>query len=233
MTKGPYILVENWEGKNNAAENWERFKQLGTYRNLSTVWLTATRGTMQTKVAFNWINIAAGFNQPLARVCVEGCEVGAAYNYGIAQILAHPQLSKFEYLLTVEEDNTAPPDALQKLFISIAEVDAVSALYWIKGANGCPQIWGNPNEEGFAPQSPLVDAVQRCNGIAMGFALWKLKMFKDPGFEYGQWFKTVNEDGMNMTQDLYFWAKAKKLGYKCAVDTRVKVGHVDQDGVIW
>jgi hypothetical protein len=233
MPKGPAIIVENWEGRNNAAENWEAFKKLGTYRNLATVWLTVTRGTMQTKIAFNWFNIAAGFNQPLARVCVEGCEVAAGYNYGITQILSNPQMQRFPYLLTVEEDNTAPPNALHLLYQSIQEVDAISGLYWLKGAGGCPQIWGNPNEDGFSPQTPMVDAVQRCGGIGMGFALWKLEMFKHSGFEFGNWFKTVNDQGMNMTQDLYFWANARKLGFKCAVDTRVKCGHVDEEGTIW
>lgn len=233
MVKGPQIIIESWEGRNNAIENWDAFRKLGNYRNLATVWLTATRGTMQTKVAFNWMNIAAGFNQPLAKIMVEGCEVGAAYNYGFAQILSNPQFQKWPYILTVEEDNTAPANGLQLLYQSIQEVDAVSGLYWIKGPGGCPQIWGNPNEEGFAPQTPLVDTIQRCNGIGMGFALWKMEMFRHPGFEFGNWFKTMNENGMCQTQDLYFWAKAKELGFKCAVDTRVKCGHVDAEGEIW
>jgi hypothetical protein len=33
------------------------------------------------------------------------------------------------------------------------------------------------------------------------------------------------------TQDLYFFNQALPLGYKFAVDTRVKVGHYDLDGV--
>jgi hypothetical protein len=53
-------------------------------------------------------------------------------------------------------------------------------------------------------------------------------MFKDERFEYGAWFKTLNGDGgKTYTQDLYFFQKARELGYKFACDARVKVGHYD------
>jgi len=233
--KGPAIIVENWEGKNNSPENYERFKKLGTYRNLNTIWVTPTRGTMQTKVAFNWMNIAGGFNQGLAKIMIEACEVGAAYNYAIKEILANPGFKSFPYMLTVEEDNTAPPDGLHKLFESIQEYDAVCGLYWLKGPGGCPQIWGDGKSDNFAPQAPIADTIQKCSGIGMGFALWRLDMFRHPGFTYGEWFKTAAtvEEGGPCTQDLYFCRNATKLGFKFAVDTRVKCGHVDSEGVIW
>ena len=229
MPRGPAIIVENFEGSNNTPENYAKYKEMGLYRNLATVWVTPTRGTMQTKVAFNWMGIAGGFNQPLCKVCVEGCEVGAAYNFAIKEILANPALKNFQYLLTVEEDNTAPPDGLHKLYQSIQEYDAVSGLYWTKGPGGVPQIWGDGNPASFVPQTPLVDKIQRCSGIGMGFALFRLEMFRHKDFDYGAWFCT--KDGC--TQDLYFWKKAAPLGFKCAVDTRVRCGHVDSEGVIW
>jgi hypothetical protein len=229
MTRGPSIIVENWEGKSNCEENYAKYKEMGLYRNLATVWITPTRGTMQTKVAFNWMGIAGGFNQPLAKMCIEGCEVGAAYNYAIKEILANPGLKNFQYILTVEEDNTAPPDALHKLYQSIQEYDAVSGLYWTKGAGGAPQIWGNGDPSNFIPQTPLPETIQRCSGVGMGFCLFRIAMLRDPRFECGAWFRTAE----GCTQDLYFWKKAAPFGFKCAVDTRVKVGHVDVEGVIW
>ena len=231
MVRGPAIIVENWEGKNNSPERYEQFKKMGAYRNLATIWVTPTRGTMQTKIAFNWMSIASGFNQALAKICIEACEVGEAYNYAIKEILANPALKTFQYLLTVEEDNTAPPDGLHKLYESIQEYDAVGGLYWTKGPGGVPMIWGDPKDpNSFAPQPVMPETIQRCNGLGMGFTLFRLDMFKNPGFEYGAWFKTGN----GMTQDLYFFKNAAKLGYKCACDTRVRVGHVDvESGDIW
>jgi hypothetical protein len=232
MAKGPQIIIENFEGKHNIPERYEAFKKMGAYRNMNTVCVIPTRGKMLTKVAMSWMNIAGGFNSAFPKVMIEACEVGAAYNYAITMILSNPGLAAYPYMLTLEEDNTPPPDGLHKLLESIQEYDAVSGLYWLKGPTGCPQIWGDQ----FVPQPPLINALQRCNGIGMGFALFRLDMFKNPGFTYGEWFKTAvtPEEGGPCTQDLYFWRKAKTLGFRCAVDTRVKVGHVDvESGDIW
>lgn len=229
------IIVDNYEGKLNTPDRYKEWEKLGYYRDLSTVWVTPTRGTMGTRVAFSWMHIMGGFNQPLAKFSVEKYEVGQAYNEALKSIFSSPGLSKFKYMLTVEEDNTAPPDALLKLYENIDKYDAIGGLYWTKGEAGVPMIWGDPKLPGtYIPQPPIKDSIQECNGLGMGFTLFRLDMFKNPGFEQGQWFKTVTEPGCVMTQDLYFFKKAQELGYKFAVDTRCKVGHYDHNtGVIW
>lgn len=227
--------IETYEGKLNTDERYAKWKDLGLYRDLSTVWVTPTRGTCSTRVAFSWMNVMGGFNSPLCKMCVEGYEVGHAYNNAITQILKTPSLAKFKYLLTVEEDNTPAPDGVLKLYDSIQQYDAVGGLYWTKGEGGVPMIWGDPKiPDSFVPQAPIKDSIQECNGLGMGFTLFRMDMFKNPGFEFGQWFKTCGEIGKVMTQDLYFFQNAKKLGYKFACDTRCKVGHYDQTtGTIW
>jgi hypothetical protein len=61
-----------------------------------------------------------------------------------------------------------------------------------------------------------------------------MEMFRNPGFEFGQWFETIGDGKNFMTQDLYFFKRAQELGYKFACDTRVRVGHYDQgSGIIW
>lgn len=224
------IFIENYEGKNNSPERYAAWNQLGLYRNLSTVLVCPTRGKCFTRVAFSWMNLIGGFNAPLAKICVEQYEVGEAYNQMLIQILTNDAFKNYQYLLTLEEDNTVSHDSLLKLYQNIEKYDAISGLYWLKGPDGCPQIWGDPTDKNsFAPQAIGTERIQECNGIGMGFALWRLDMFKNPGFEFGKWFKT----GDGMTQDLYFWKKAKDLGYRCAVDTDCKIGHVDEDGNIW
>jgi len=228
------IFIENYEGKNNAPERYQEWNRLGLYRNLATVLVCPTRGTCFTRVAFSWMNLMGGFNAPLAKMCIEGYEVGEAYNQALIQILSNPQLAKFQYLLTLEEDNTVSPDSLIKLYQSIEKFDVVSALYWLKGPDGCPQIWGDPKEPfTYVPQPVGTERLQECNGTGMGFTLFRMDMFRNPGFEFGKWFKTQSEGGIATTQDLYFARKAKELGYKFAVDTHCKVGHVDAEGNIW
>lgn len=225
------IIIENYEGRHNTPARYETWAKLGLYRDLSTIWVTPTRGTCGTRVAFSWMNVIGGFNQPLVKLLAEGFEVGDAYNKMLVQILQTPQLAKFKYLVTVEEDNTIPADGLLKLYESIQEYDAVGGLYWIKGEAGVPMIWGDPKEPNtYVPQAPLKDTIQQCNGLGMGFTLFRMDMFKNPGFEFGQWFRTAN----GMTQDLYFFKRAAELGYKFACDTRCRVGHYSQaEGIIW
>jgi hypothetical protein len=62
----------------------------------------------------------------------------------------------------------------------------------------------------------------------MGFNLWRIKMLADPRLPKPM-FKTQTRDGVS-TQDLYFWRHARSLGYRCAIDCSVKVGHYDLEG---
>lgn len=145
--------------------------------------------------------------------------------------------------------------------------DAVGGLYWTKGNPSMPLIYGDPreirgikkkNEQAgmFKVRFPAkvqkkvrVGTVNKdghdwhdgelveCNGMGMGFTLFKLDLFRDERF-IKPWFKTAQEhtnDGMKMyTQDLYFFENFRKLGYKCAMDTRIKLGHIDlASGIIY
>jgi hypothetical protein len=229
------IIIENYEGTHNNPDRYKAWSELGLYRNLSTILVCPTRGTCSTRVAFSWMNLMGGFNAPLVKMCIDGYEVGEAYNQALIQILTSDQLKGFQYLLTLEEDNTVSPDSLIKLYQGIEKYDVLSGLYWLKGPDGCPQIWGDPSKPNdFTPQPITGERYQECNGTGMGFALFRMDMFKNPGFEFGKWFRTKNENNQAITQDLYFAKRARELGYKFAVDTHCKIGHLDlATGEIW
>lgn len=82
--------------------------------------------------------------------------------------------------------------------------------------------------------------IVECNGSGMGFTLFKLDVFKDERIEK-PWFKTIGDHGTEekpglrqYTQDLWFFEKFRNLGYRTAIDTRIKVGHLDvRSGVIF
>lgn len=72
-----------------------------------------------------------------------------------------------------------------------------------------------------------------CNGSGMGFTLYKLDIFKDVRIEK-PWFKSISDHGTTekpgirqYTQDLFCFEKLREVGYKVAIDTRVKLGHLD------
>lgn len=200
-----------------------------SYKDLSTVCVIPTRGMISAKVVQSWLGLMAPMNQKFLRIFVEKMEVGEAYNAGIETILGNAELSTWKYVLTLEEDNCPPPDGLLKLYESMDKFDVVSGLYWTKGEAGQPMVYGDPKvmPKNFIPQVPIADTVQECNGLGMGFGLFKLEMFKKIP---KPWFKTVQEyipgQGSRVgTQDLYFFQEAAKYGYRFASDNRVRVGH--------
>lgn len=218
----------------------DRLEKSKSYRDLSTIIICPTRGQIPARVVQSWLGLMRPMNQKvIGPLFASGMEVGQAYNAMIEMVLAHPELSKYKYILTIEEDNMPPADGLLKLYESMDQYDVVQGLYWTKGEGGQPMIYGDPNvmPKNFIPQKPRVGEVMHCNGLGMGFNLFKLDMFKDPNLPK-PWFKTVQEvtegGARAYTQDLYFFEAAAKCGYKFACDCRVKVGHYDfSNDIVW
>lgn len=237
----PEIIIGSNEGFHNsdlekASERLEKGKQ---YRDLSTICVVPTRGLIPARVVESWMGLMTPMNNAFVRIFVSGMEVGDAYNAAIETILSHEQLSKFKYLLTLEEDNAPPPDGLLKLYESIDEYKAVGGLYWTKGEGGQPMIYGDPKGLlTFQPQQVRPETVQECNGLGMGFTLFDMDLFRDKEVPK-PWFRTIQEWSPEKgaaagTQDLYFFGNIRKLGYRVAADTRVKVGHYDIEGnMMW
>lgn len=240
----PAIIIENLNlGIHNAdlQATIDRLEKGKTYRDLSTIIICPTRGMIPDRVVQSWMGLIRPMNQKvIGPIFFRGYEVGHAYNMAIEFILNNPQLSTWKYILTIEEDNLPPPDGLLKLYENIEEYDCIGGLYWTKGEGGQPMIYGDPSVEplNFIPQVPKADTIQEANGLGMGFNLWKVDMFKDERLRK-PWFVTLQDyspesGSRTYTQDLYFYENARKLGYKFACDTRVKVGHLDPStDVVW
>lgn len=236
----PSLTIDDYKGYHNNRPSDQIIKG-NSYKDLSTICIVPTRGVIPAKVVQSWWGLMAPMNQKFTRIFVEGMEVGEAYSTAIENILAHPELSKWKYILTLEEDNCPPPDGLLKLYESMDKYDCIGGLYWTKGVDGKPMCYGNPDvyPVNFIPFMPNPEGITRANGLGMGFNLWKLDMFKDPRLPK-PFFKTVQtyKEGVGAsayTQDLKFFEEAGKLGYKFACDARVKVGHWQQDGggIMW
>lgn len=238
----PFMLLSSdYAGRHNEGlpEAITRLEESRSYRDLSTVIVVPTRGTIPARCVENWMGLMMPMNQKVVRLFVSGMEVGAAYSAAIKMILDHPELKNWKYVLTLEEDNLPPPDGLLKLYEHIDDYAAIGGLYWTKGEEGQPMIYGSP--EGiltFIPQKPVPETIQPCRGLGMGFTLFKLDLFRDPKIAR-PWFQTLQEyepsvGARSYTQDLYFFEQVAKAGHKVACDTRVKVGHLDiGSGIVW
>lgn len=233
----PQIIIDpSHAGYHNSnPETQARLKQAKGYKDLSTICIIPTRGVIPAKIVQSWWGLMSPMNQKFTRMFMLGMEVGEAYQQAIEQILAHPDLSNWKYILTLEEDNAVPPDGLIKLLENMDKYDAIGGLYYTKGIGGQPMCYGQPNvmPRNFIPFPPVPNTLTECNGLGMGFTLFRLEMFKDPKLTK-PWFKTEQKytpgvGSSAFTQDLYFFNKARELGYRFACDSRVLVGHYDYE----
>jgi hypothetical protein len=240
----PQIIIGGDPGFHNkdlrAAQ--ARLKEGRQYKDLSTVCVIPTRGLVPARAVETWMSLQTPMNNRFLRIFVAGMEVGDAYEKAVEMILGHPYLKTFKYLLTLEEDNLPPSDGLLNLYKSICDCKKVcndhfaqvAGLYFTKGEQGQPMIYGNPKGLlTFEPQLPQIGKVQECNGTGMGFTLFHMGLFRDKRIER-PWFKTVQEGNSVGTQDLYFMGKVRKAGYRIASDNRIQVGHLDvESGVVY
>lgn len=234
----PKIIVPQFEGHHNNKKDDSRLLVGKSYKDLSTICIIPSRGFVAVPVVQSWMSMMTPMNQKFFRIFVTNMEVADAYNKAIETILADQELKNWKYVLTLEDDNLPPADGLIKLYQGMDLFDVMGSLYWTKGEEGQPMIYGDPRDPmlNFRPQIPLADSLQACYGLGMGFTLFKLDVFKKL---QPPWFKTVQEcdpiHGVKMyTQDLYFFEQLFYSGFKVACDTRIKVGHYDKEkDVIW
>lgn len=229
----PQLVVQDFAGLHNgdAAKTSARLIRGASWKHQRIAVIIPTGDAIPAKVVLSWLNLGFPPNNGVIRMLAQGMEVGEAYSEAIAQVVGHPELSKWEYILTVEHDNAPPPDGVIKLCERMEahpEFACIGGLYFTKGMDGVAQIWGDPRDPvlNFRPQVPVDGQLVECCGTGMGFNLFRTAMFKDERLRR-PWFKTVKGAEGLCTQDLYFWGDARKYGYRCAIDCSVKVGHYD------
>jgi hypothetical protein len=232
----PELIIQDLTGINNRDLDATRSRLIrgGSWKHQRIVMVLPAADTIAAKVVLALMSLAFPPNNGVVRILAQGLEVGEAYSTAIEQILAHPELSKWEYILTVEHDNAPPGDGVIRLCEQMEkhpELSVIGGLYFTKGPTGVAQIWGDAKDPvlNFRPQLPdLNGGLVECNGTGMGFNLWRMSMFKDARLRR-PWFKTQTHGGVS-TQDLYFAADARKYGYRFAIDCSIKVGHYDLRG---
>lgn len=205
----------------------------GSWKKQDTVVLLPAGKLVPTKAALSWMNLMAPPNQSCPKIGMIGMEVGEAYSVAFDRVLAHPQLSTHRYILTIEHDNTPPADGLLQLLKRMEahpELACIGGLYFTKGPGGVAQIWGDKKDPivNFRPQPPDPNGgLVECYGTGMGFNLFRLDTFRDPRLPRPLFRTKCSLEEGTGTQDLVAWGELQKLGYRCAIDCSVKVGHYD------
>jgi hypothetical protein len=235
----PQLVMQEVGGEHNRdlKKSVARIIKGGSWKTQRVITILPSADMVSAKCMLSWWNLAYPPNNANHKILALGQEVGDAYSNAIEQIISHPDLSKWEYILTLESDNMPPGDGLIKLLEKMEEhpeFACIGGLYWTKGPGGVAQIWGDIKDPliNYRPQPPDPNGgLVECYGVANGFNLFRTAMFKDEKLKR-PWFRTLNgKDGQGIgTQDLVFWGDARKHGYRCAIACDVKVGHHDQAG---
>jgi len=235
----PQLVVTDMSGHHatNMPETVSRLQRGGSWKKQRVIVVLPAADLVPAKCVLSWWNLAFPPNNGVVKIIALGDEVGEAYSRAIESILSHPELSQWEYLLTIEHDNTIPSDGVIKLIERMEihpEMAAISGGYFTKGPGGVYQAWGDIKDPivNYRPVPPRLDGeLLETYGLGMGFCIFRLSMFKDEKIPR-PWFKTLNgKDGKGIgTQDLTFWTAARKAGYRCAVDGTVACGHYDLRG---
>lgn len=137
-------------------------------------------------------------------------------------------------LLFVDNDHTFKPDVLERFRSNPTawQYDAVGALYIARGTSYPIIVRETPESEGAEPGTggirytwithwPWGD-VMDVDALGLGFTVIRRRVFEalaEPWFKFDQ----VDEDA---TEDMIFFARAKRAGFRFAVDTAVHIGHL-------
>ncbi len=240
MSKPGELIIQDFGGLHSGdlKKTSSRLLKGGSWKKQRVIVILPAASLIPAKAALAHWNLIFPPNNNCVRILAQGMEVGDAYSKAIEGVLAHPELSKWEYILTIEQDNCPPADGLLKLLERMEEhkeFACIGGLYFTKGEAGVPQIWGDIQDPliNFRPQLPVPGQLVECYGTGMGFNLFRLKMFKDPQLKK-PFFETQKGRAGVGTQDLAFWSEARKWGYRCAIDCGVRVGHYDHEAdVMW
>jgi hypothetical protein len=254
-------------GRAFSKEGIQAYENTKNWLDQSVCWVIPTRGFYPAKVVDSWDTICWPMNQQRTpRLAIIGMEVGDAYNtlFKLAtdrefcakhyDPTSVDLIQRMKFILTTEEDNILPPNAVEGLFAALYTCpdckkdinpaswtcedghrgyDAVSGLYFTKSMPPRPMAYGHPSEpDSFKPVS-VAQAIKdgstiEVNGIAMGCAIWRKELFAQVAYP---WFETV--DGG--TQDLVFCKRAKEqANARFGVNAGVRVGHLDiKTGVLY
>jgi len=139
-----------------------------------------------------------------------------------------------QYIFWLDDDVVSPPDSFMKLYRH--NKDIINGVYWSKSNPPMPLLFRG-HLEGPYWNWHIGDLIE-IDAAGSGLTLVKTDVYRKMQQELGgPWYSTeyvsfagieTSDSPPNNTEDLYFYAKAKKAGYKVWADTSVQAWHYDK-----
>ena len=137
------------------------------------------------------------------------------------------------YIYWLDDDVIAPPDAFLKLFNQ--HKDIINGVYWSKSNPPMPLLFRGHLDGPYYDwhKGDLIEI----DAAGSGLTLVKTDVYRKIQKELGEPWYSVNyssfagikDTPVNNTEDLYFYWKAKKAGYKVWADTSIQAFHYDKN----
>jgi len=151
--------------------------------------------------------------------------VGEAFDSMAQQILR--QRPETGYMFTLEDDMLPPPDTILSLVEAIegSPYDALGALYFTKTRPSLPLLFGHPDHPGdFTSRAlPEEEGIVEVNAVPTGATLFRMELLRDLAALGGPIF----QDRKDMEHTFDFGLRARAIGARLAIDTRIQVGHMN------
>ena len=136
------------------------------------------------------------------------------------------------YIYWLDDDVIAPGDAFLKMFMQ--QKDIINGVYWSKSNPPMPLMFRNHLEGPYLDWH--VGDLLEVDAAGNGLTLVKTDVYRKISETIGgPWYSTdytsfpgATKSGPNNTEDLYFYWKARKAGYKVWVDTSIQAFHYDK-----
>lgn len=141
------------------------------------------------------------------------------------------------YIYWLDDDVIAPPDAFLKMYMS--GKDIVNGVYWSKSNPPMPLMFRN-HLEGPYMDWHVGDFIE-VDAAGNGLTLVKTDVYRTISEKIGgPWYSTEytsfkgasNQSAANNTEDLYFYWKARRAGFKVWVDTSIQAYHYEKNSQV-
>jgi hypothetical protein len=136
--------------------------------------------------------------------------------------------SNADYVLFVGDDVLCPPDTFKRLWAH-KEADMVTGVYWTKEYPSLPYLWNGlikgPYLDWKAGEYFQVDFAG-CDCLLVNTDVFR--NIPEPWFSTEWTFEQGQKSAPILTEDFYFYTKAREAGYALMCDSAVQCGHQDR-----
>ncbi len=184
-------------------------------------------------ISWDWMDHHAAIQFPLGAATSRLRVFGKAVDVARNEIVQTALDLNADYILFLSDDVLPPRQVFMQLWSHHA--DMVTGVYWTKSNPTLPYLWTEKLDGPFlnwqvGEYFPIDLAGVDCLLVRTDV----FRAIEPPWFSLDWKFGEGDFRNVMLTEDFYFYTKAKKAGFTLYCDTNVQCGHQDREsGLVW